>query len=183
MENKKEQIPVFLTERMMRKIMEDKECAELIIHTFLNRHDLKLIPNTYDNSKNYFDIDKENKLCRIMLQCADSFNANEDFLNPASNEFKDGDKYKNFLLILDKDYTQLNKSSYFFHAEIKQIANVTVCRETELYIINIDYEGESLFSHLLNDLKCDDPDKIRNHTLRRRIKEILAEQDSKEEHE
>lgn len=183
MENKNGQIPVFLTERMMRKIMEDKECAELIIHTFLNRHDLKLIPNTYDNSKNHFALDKENRLCRIMLQCADSFNASEDFLNPNSSEFKDGDKYRNFLLIFDKDYPKQNKFGYFFHTEIKEITDEEVCRETELYIINIDYEGESLFSHLLRDLKCDDPDKIRNHTLRRRIKEILAEQDSKEEHE
>lgn len=183
MENKNEQIPVFLREGMMRKIMEDKECAELIIHTFLNRHELKLIPNTYDNSKNFFAIDKENRLCRIMLQFADSFDASNDFLNPDSNEFKDGDKYRNFLLIFDKDYPQLNKFGYFFHTEIKEITDEEVCRETELYIINIDYEGDSPFSHLLCDLKCNNPDKIRNRTLRRRIKEILAEENGTEGHE
>lgn len=177
MENRK--IPVYLTERMMRRIMEDRECAGLIIHTFLYRTDLKIIPNTFDNSKNFFAIDKENRLCRIMLQCADSFDASEDFLNPNSSAFKDGDKYKNFLLIFDKDYPEENKFGYFFHAEIKEITNETVFRETELYIINIDFEGESIVSYLLNDLKCDSPDKIQNTILRRRIKEILSETEDK----
>ena len=179
--NENGRIPEFMQGKMLRKIMEDKVCAELIIHTFLNRSDLIIISNTYDSSNNFFALDSENRLCRIMLQFADSFDESEDFLNPYSNNFKDGNKYKNFLLILDKDYMKLNKCGYFYHVDINQITDETVCRYAELSIINIDYEGESPFSQLLCDLKCDDPDKIRNHALRRKIKEILEEQNSKED--
>lgn len=180
MEKKSKQIPVFLTERMMRKIMEDKECAELIIHTFLQLPDLRIIPNTYDCNDNIYALDGNNNLCRIVLRAMDFLDEERDFLNPFSGNFANDKKCKNYVLIFDEDFPQLNQYGYFYDAEIKKNSDKTICYDAELNIINVDYTGGSPFSHLLNDLKCDNPDKIRNRTLRRRIKEILEEENREE---
>lgn len=183
MENKNEQIPVFLTERMMRKIMEDKECVELIIHTFLQLPDLKIIPNTYDCNDNIYALDGNNNLCRIILRTMDFLEGERDFLNPFSGNFANDKKCKNYVLIFDEDFPELNQYGYFYDAEIKKNSDKTICYYAELTIINVDYTGNSPFSHLLSDLKCGDSDKIRNRTLRRRIKEILSKENGTEEHE
>lgn len=183
MEKENRKIPIFLREGMMRKIMEDKECAELIIHTFLQLPDLKIIPNTCDCNDNIYALDGNNNLCRIILRTMDFLEGERDFLNPFSGNFANDKKCKNYVLIFDEDFPQLNQYGYFYDAEIKKTTDKSICYDAELNVINVDYAGNSPFSHLLCDLKCNNPDKIRNRTLRRRIKEILAEENGTEGHE
>lgn len=181
MENKNEKIPEFLKGEMMRKILADRDCAELIIQTFLQRFDFMVVPNTYDNSDNIYALDGDDKLCRItprFLDCLDdSYRHNDDSGIKLDNDTR----FINYLLMFMHDFLLENKCVYYCNVNVVKDKNINQRYKAEMCIINTDYTGVSPFSHLLRDLKCDDPNKIRNRTLRRRIKEILAEESGTEE--
>ncbi len=180
MENKNEKTPEFLKGEMMRKILQDRDCAELIIQTFLQRLDFMVVPNTYDNSDNIYALDGDDKLCRITPRFLDYFEESDIKDIDSGLKLDNDTRFINYLIMFMRDFLQENKSDYYCNVNVMRDKDINQRYKAEMCIINTDYTGVSPFSHLLRDLKCDDADKIRNRTLRKRIKEILAEESGTE---
>ncbi len=180
---------VLMDDTFMRKVFEDKECAELLLRIILNRDDLTVNSVTSQQRINnlqgrsvqldIYAVDKNNRHYNIEVQRDDSGAVPERARYNSSlmdaNLTHSGDNYADLpetyvIFITENDVLKGSKPLYTIDRKITELDNRLFCDRSHIIYVNGECRDSTALGKLMQDFFCAEAQKMNYSVLADRVK-------------
>ncbi len=180
---------VLMDDTFMRKVFEDKECAELLLRIILNRDDLTVEKAETQHCLNnlqgrsvqldIYAVDKNKRHYNIEVQRDDNGAIPERARYNSSlmdaNLTQKGSKYTDLpetyvIFITENDVLKGGKPLYTIDRTIKELDHISFGDRSHIIYVNGECRDSTALGKLMQDFFCSDPQKMNYSVLANRVK-------------